>query len=181
MTPGGLEKFDERQIDQVNNCVSLAEELVSEHYKMSANQWLRKRYDVNTLEHLEEDEVVHGPFAQIVRYEAKRKESVLETSTYDFYKVCLQDHSILGALGKNPSMELFPFCLYIVTHELIHIVRFGTFMQSFSASAREKLEEEKRVHALTYEILAPVCLDGLAQVFDYYASWRTDEAPEMPA
>ncbi len=168
-----LKKFNENQIEIINNSVALAEELVSEHYKMSANQWLRGRYDVKTLADLAADEIVHGPFAQIIRYEAKKKDTFLGSSTYDFYKICLQDHAILAALAQTPQMQLFSFSLYILTHELIHIVRFGQFLQNFNATEDEKLEEETRVHEQTYQILKPLRVPGLNEVFHFYIKWRT--------
>jgi hypothetical protein len=168
-----LKKFNENQIEIINNSMAFAEELVSEHYKMSASQWLRGRYDVKTLADLTSDEIVHGPFAQIIRYEAKKKDTSLGSSTYDFYKVCLQDHSILAALARTPEMQLFSFSLYILTHELIHIVRFGQFLQNFNATEDEKLEEETRVHEQTYQILKPLRVPTINQVFQFYVKWRT--------
>jgi hypothetical protein len=44
--PESLKTFTADQITVVNNSVALAEELVSDHYKMSAGQWLRPKYDV---------------------------------------------------------------------------------------------------------------------------------------
>mgnify|MGYP001816334176 CR=1 FL=1 len=44
-----LNHFSPEQLDIVNNAVAMAEELVSNHYKMSASQWLGPRYDVKTL------------------------------------------------------------------------------------------------------------------------------------
>jgi hypothetical protein len=170
-----LKKFNEKQIEIINNSVALAEELVSEYYKMSASQWLRGRYDVKTLADLTADEIVNGPFAQIIRYEAKKKDTFLGSSTYDFYKICLQDHSILAAIARTPQIQLFSFSLYILTHELIHIVRFGQFLQNFNATEDEKLEEESRVHEQTYQILKPLRLPGLNEVFHFYIKWRTDK------
>ena len=60
-----LEKFNAVQINIVNNSVSMAEELVSEYYKMSASQWLHRKYDVKTLADLRPDEMVRGPFAKV--------------------------------------------------------------------------------------------------------------------
>jgi hypothetical protein len=37
----------------------------------------------------------------------------------------------------------------------------------------EKLEEERRVHGITHEILDPVNTDGLDTVLDFYATWRS--------
>jgi hypothetical protein len=36
------------------------------------------------------------------------------------------------------------------------------------------LAEERRVHCLTYDILGPVKLDGMNQVFDFFEQWRMD-------
>ena len=166
-----LVKFKPDQIDTVNNAVEMAEELVSNHYKMSATQWLRRRYDVKTLEDLSPDEIVHGPFAQIIRYEGQLKNVSLGSSTYDLYRICLQDHSIYSALVQTPEMDLFPFTLYIMTHELIHIVRFSKFQQHFEASSQEIKSEENRVHEKTHKILNNIRVAGLSIVFRFYQKW----------
>jgi hypothetical protein len=177
-----LPQFKTTQLTVVNNAVAMAEELVSNHYKMSASQWLHPKYDVKTLADLTEDEIVTGPFAQIIRYEGKLKGDLLGSSTYDFYKICIQDHAILEVLHNRPDILLSPFALYVVAHELVHIVRFSRFLQNFSASDMEKLEEERRVHGITHEILDPVNTDGLDTVLDFYATWRNpiDGLKTMP-
>jgi len=168
-----LQQFETEQLDIVNNTVALAEELVSNFYKMSASQWLRRRYDVKTLADLSPDEIVQGPFAQVIRYEGQRKESSLGSSAFDFYKICLQDHSILSAMVQSSNLNLSPFSLYIVVHELTHIVRFSKFIQSFDASPQEMMAEEQRVHEITREILNTVQIPGLPDVLDFYDKWRT--------
>lgn len=165
--------FKKDELVVVNNAVAMAEELVSNFYKMSASQWLHPKYDVKTLADLAEDEVVTGPFAQIVRYEGKQKGGVLGSSAYDFYKICIQDHAILGFLSERPEIELSPFALYVVTHELVHIVRFSRFLQNFNASDMEKQIEERRVHGITHDILDPVKAHGMSAVLDFYSTWRT--------
>ncbi len=167
-----LEKFNPEQIRIVNNSVAMAEELVSNFYKMSASQWLRRRYDIKTLVDLSPDETVHGPFAQIIRYKGQRKDTSLGSSTYDYYKICLQDHAILSVLKQLPQIKVFPFTLYIVSHELVHIVRFGKFLQNFEASPEEMMMEETRVHEITHEILLAVRVSGLADVLTFYDKWR---------
>ncbi|HUV49438.1 MAG TPA: hypothetical protein VMW78_00205 [Anaerolineae bacterium] len=167
-----LKKFNPDQLKTVNDSVAIAEELVSNFYKMSEAQWLHRRYDVKTLVDLCPDETTDGPFAQIVRYKGRLKDTSLSSSTYDFYKICLQDHSILAALKQSPGMELFLFILYIIVHELIHIVRFSKFIQSFDASCEERNMEEKRVHEETREILSSVRIAGLADVLKFYSKWH---------
>jgi hypothetical protein len=165
-------QFNPQQLSDVTHAVGIAEELVSNHYKMSDSQWLRPKYDVRTLVELEPSEIIDGPFAQIIRYKGQPRETCLGSALYDFYKICLQDHAILNAIQKNAHLSMLPFILYIITHELIHIVRFSKFLQAFDASPDERLAEEKRVHARTREILRAVNLPGLPAVLDYYRDWR---------
>ena len=167
-----LETFSPKQMETVNNGAAMAEELVSDFYKMSASQWLRPKYDIKTLVHLSPDEIVHGPFAQIIRYGGKRKNSILGSSAYDYYKICLQDQTILSTLKNSPQIKLFPFILYIVTHELIHIVRFSKFLQHFNASDEEMVEEEGRVHEVTRELLSVVRISGMKDVLKFYEKWQ---------
>jgi len=167
-----LKQFDPEQLKIVNNAVAMAEELVSNHYKMSASQWLGPRYDVKTLAELRPEEIVEGPFAQIIRYKGRRKHTSLGSASYDFYKICLQDHTIQATVEGSPRIELFPFSLYIITHELIHIVRFSKFLQSFEASAGERMAEEKRVHQRTHEILKAIQMAGLHNVLEFYNDWH---------
>jgi len=167
-----MRQFTDTQIREVNNAVSMAEELVSNYYKMSASQWLRPKFDVKTLAELAPEETVDGPFAQIIRYEGKRQDSSLGSSAYDFYKICLQDQAILAILESQPEIHLSPFVLYIITHELIHIVRFSRFLQNFNASPDEKMVEEARVHHLTHDILLPERITGMSPVLAFYERWR---------
>jgi hypothetical protein len=164
--------FSPEQIETVNNAVSMAEELVSNAYKMSASQWLHPKYDVKTLTDLAPSEIVDGPFAQVIRYVGQHKGASLGSAAYDFYKICLQDHAIIRAMNSMKGLRLYPFALYIVTHELIHIVRFSKFLQSFDASADEKMVEEARVHERTHAILSLINIPGLKEVLHFYRNWR---------
>jgi hypothetical protein len=167
-----LENFNKEQLKIVNNSVAMAEELVSNFYKMSETQCLHQRYDVKTLVDLCDEEIIDGPFAQLIRYKGRLKNTSLSSSTYDFYKICLQDHTILTTLTQSPHIKLFPFMLYIVVHELIHIVRFSKFIQNFDASCKERIEEEKRVHENTRKILIPEKVPGLTDAIKFYSIWH---------
>jgi len=169
----GLKSFTRKQIQIINRAAGLAEELVSNAYKLSASEWVRRRYDIKTLSDLAPAEIVHGPFAQIIRYQAQRSDTSLPTSSYDFYKICFQDHTILAKLKVSRDLHLFPFSLYTVTHELIHIVRFTKFLQNFVATDDEKMDEEMRVHQKTYDILGDIRISGIMPVLEFYRKWQT--------
>jgi hypothetical protein len=167
-----LEHFNMDEIEIVNNSIAMAEELVCNYYKISANQWLRHRYDVKTLEDLLPAEIINGPFAQVMRYMGQRKNMSLGSSKYDFYKICIQDNSILSAIRNSQGLQLFSFALYIVAHELIHIVRFGKYLQNFDATDDEKMKEEVLVHEKTNEILSRQNFSGLGNALIFYEKWR---------
>jgi hypothetical protein len=166
-----MKQFKPSQIKVIDQAVSLAEELVCNYFKMSATQWLRHRYDVKTCAELSEHEVVDGPFAQIVRYSGRKEGDLLCSSTYDFYKICLQDEAVLSAIEKHPEMKLFAFILYVVVHELIHIVRFAKFFQNFNALPEEREIEEERVHRMTREVLSRHDIEGIPEVMRVYSKW----------
>ena len=166
-----LTPFTPKQLDIINHSVQLAEELVSNSYKLSSSQWFRNKYDIMTLVDLSPDEIIHGPFAQILHYKARPKNSTLESKSYDFYKICLQDHSILSVVDRFPDIQLLPFSLYIIIHELVHVIRFIKFLQNFHVSSGEKADEEQRVHRKTREILNNMNIMGLKYVLDFYRHW----------
>lgn len=169
--------FSLDQLAVLNDSVAVAEEMVCNFYKMSASQWLRHRYDVKTRAELSGTEIVDGPFAQIVRYAARGSDASLGSSVYDFYKICVQDPAILSVVSATPDLSLFPFLVYVVVHELVHIVRFARFDQHFDAPPEEKDQEEGRVHRATRTILARHDITGMAPVLKFYEKWETCQAP----
>jgi hypothetical protein len=169
--------FSPADLESVRAAASMAEDRISDFYKLSEGQWLRYRYDIRTLAELNPPEVVDGPFAQVIRYEARPADANLGSSAFDFYRICLLDHAILPAVAENTGICLRPFILYIVAHELIHVVRFCKFLQNFNASEEEKRAEEIRVHRRTREILRPVRIPGMKPVLDFFRDIQGDAAP----
>ncbi len=169
----GKKIFSPSELTKVNDAVVLAEEFVSNYFRMSSGQWLRIRYDIKTLEQLKEAEIVDGPFAQVVGYDGRKKDAQLGSSKFNYYAVCLQDEAILDTVEKNDCIKLFPFLVYIVVHELVHIVRFGKFQQIYSASSQVEhaIKEEIKVHDLTRKILSEPTLPGMDKVLEYYKKW----------
>jgi hypothetical protein len=163
--------FSPDDIRIINDSVAMAEELVSNHYKLSANELLQLNYDVKTLADLSENEIVQDHFAQIIRYAERTKKDLTDVPVKDFYKICLQDHSILKAMKKFMDLDLYAFSVYIVCHELIHIIRFRKFLQYFDAPSNEKMDEEVRVHVKTHEILRKVNIKTMTPVLQFYEKW----------
>jgi hypothetical protein len=164
--------FDDDQLFQVARATDASEELVNNFFKLSSSQWLKNRYDIQTLKDLDAHEILDGPFAQVVKYEGRKKDFPFGSSSFSFYKVCLQDNAILSAVSEKKIL-LEPFLLYVLTHELVHVVRFSKFKQRYENKNESDvtLEEERKVHGLTYFILRSVPVAGLEQVFEFYKDW----------
>lgn len=166
--------FNDQELERVDRAVLMAEELVNDFFKLSSGHWLKNRYDIKTAKDLVVHEQVHGPFAQVVKYEGRKKEVSLGSSSFSLYKVCLQDPAILSVVEKDKALLLDPFLLYILTHELVHVARFLRFEHRYEnvGEANLTLAEERRVHGLTYSILQGVSIPGLSKVFLFYGEWR---------
>lgn len=165
--------FNESELEQVATAALRAEEMVYNHFKLSSSPWLKNRYDIKTARNLVPHERVEGPFAQVLKYEGRRQDRSLGSSVFSLYHVCIQDPAIILFVAENPKICLTPFLLYILVHELVHVVRFARFEHRYenACEAEVTLEEEKKVHGITYDIIAPQTVSGISQVFEFYEKW----------
>ena len=165
--------FNERELEQVAVAAHQAEEMVYNYFKLSSSQWLKNRYDIKTARDLAPHERVDGPFAQVLKYEGRRQDLSLGSSVFSLYHVCIQDPAIIGLAAEKPQISLAPFLLYILVHELVHVVRFARFEHRYenTCEAAVTLEEEKKVHGITHDIIAPQAVSGMSQVFEFYEQW----------
>jgi hypothetical protein len=167
--------FGHDEIDSLRQSIDISEELISDFFKISTSDWKRYRYDIQTLATLTEEEISDAAFAQIRRYSHRPDARLRGSEPGDFFKICLQDHVIRKALQRDPGVELLPLMVYIVTHELIHVVRFARFLQSFDSKPAELEPEERRVHALTYQLLQDSTIKGIPEVLAAFRDCRTME------
>ena len=161
-------RFHQQQKEVLREAASIAEEVTSDFFKLTPNHWRRARYDILTLEGLEEEEISPHALALVAKYHGCHRDRVLKSAFFDFYRICLQDHNILKALETCPDLSLLPLFLYILTHELVHVVRFSQFQALFEAPEEQKEEEERQVHLVTQKILAPLNSRELPRVIRYY-------------
>ncbi len=166
------QSFQNHELITVSEALDIAEDATGDFFKFSLGQWKRHRYDVRTLPFLTHDTITPHGFAFLSKgtrvtdgYQWKRRDE-------DFYLICLQDHHILGALSRDKRLELQPLLIYILTHELVHIVRFCNFLQRYEISGDKKTEEERIVHALTFDILKGISMPQLDYVLDSYQGHR---------
>jgi len=164
--------FSHQDLRMVGEALEVAEDRTGDYFKFSFEQWKRHRYDVKTLCSLGEHEVSEHAFALLNKGVRHSGRGVARTGEHDFFLICLQDHLILKALGRDTNMDLLPLLVYVFTHELVHIVRFCNFHQRFEASEKHRTREEAVVHAATYDILRELSLPKLNYVLDSYQGHR---------
>jgi hypothetical protein len=166
--------FSGEDIQTVSEALDIAEDRTGEYYKFSFGQWKRHRYGVKTLADLRREEIAPDPaFALLNKYSWANAEEALDIRRLkgDYYSICLQDHRILEALGRDRNACLLPLMVYIFTHELIHIVRFCNFSQRFEVKGEGRRREEEIVHGTTLKVLKGLALQDLDYIMDAYRSY----------
>jgi len=148
--------FDRKQRFWVGDCLGIAEELAERFFQVDLENYERFPYDLQTLIHLRGEEKTPRALAQVCKYEYHKEEQFQIVKKKSFYRICLQDDKILETAKKEKAAILKPLLLYIVAHELIHVIRFSLDPGKFHLSPEEKIFEEKIVHRLTYNLLKPI-------------------------
>ena len=159
--------FGSSQLHRLAGLVELARELTGEFYRLGLEEARRIPYEVRTLIHLERGEIrSEGVLADIARYEYRESSFGRKR---DLYRVNLQDHNILQSLRRREDGVPFsPLLLYVLTHEIVHVIRFVKFLAPFHLDAQGRSTEERRVHEITRKILARVPLPGMDRVLERY-------------
>jgi hypothetical protein len=168
--------FLENEIPVIKQAIEISEDVIGDFYRISTSEWKRFRYDIQSLKDLSEDEVTDCAFAQIRRYASRPDKRLRGGEPGDYFKICLQDHRIRKAVSSDPGVRLLPLATYVVTHELIHVVRFAKFLHRFHTTDPEREAEERRVHLLTYQLLAGAKIAGLPEVLGIFEDYRIIES-----
>jgi len=163
--------FQRHHKEFLREALVIAEEMTSDFFQLTGNQWMRARYDILTLESLQPEEISSHALALVAKYQGSPWGRVLKSCAFDFYRVCVQDHNILQALDAKAGLTLLPLLSYVLTHELVHLVRFSRFQARFEASEGERQQEERLVHRLTRQILAPLNFLDISPVIQYYEGY----------
>jgi hypothetical protein len=164
--------FGDENIRDVGEALDVAEDVTGNFYKLSTEQWKRHPYDVKTLASLTNREIIPSAFAVLHKGVVNADHLARDIAKRDVYFICLQDDRILWAVDRDKDIRLFPLLVYVLTHELVHIVRFSKFVKRFESSGKSREDEESIVHATTHEILQRISLPRLDKVLDLYRDHR---------
>ncbi|TYT75061.1 hypothetical protein [Desulfobotulus mexicanus] len=160
--------FSGEMLEVLDMALPVAEESVAGFYKMSTSGWGRLRYDVKTAKDLFDHEHAGHAYAQVLRYVGIPWQRSTQASVFTAYRICLQDGSILRCLRENRQISELPFLVYILVHELVHVVRFSRHLQLFEASSEVRMQEEKKVQEVTDRIASEIMVSGMDLVRSFF-------------
>jgi hypothetical protein len=122
------------------------------YYCIPPRGWQCLRYDLITRSDYEWEPIPESALARIQQLQqvsARRRECA------DFFRIQLNDVSILSAARReNLESDLYPFFVYILTHEMVHMVRLGTILNDKELLRSEVESEENRVDRISRQILS---------------------------
>jgi hypothetical protein len=127
-----------------------AEERTAGYYCIPPFRWERLRYDLLT-------EADHGweSFPDPVLARVRCLQWIRAGKPMDFYRIELNDRSILAAAERERlTRNIYPFFVYILTHEMVHMVRLSSILDdSPGAPTPFDESEESRVQGISRKIL----------------------------
>jgi hypothetical protein len=149
----GTLTFSAPQKDLVFKALNEAEAHTTGYYCIPPFRWEQLHYDMLTLED-------HGwePIPDPMLARVRLLEQTGIRKPFNFYRIELNDPSILSAAARENLLrgsDLYPFLVYILTHEMVHLVRLSTILDHRTEAADPcDEEEENRVRDVAYRILS---------------------------
>lgn len=178
MISAGL--FTQSDLRTITKAAALAETLTQRFFNLPEDGWKREPYTIFTRKEIGHRLCEQDAFAQVIRYEAGPHQSHRKTRRQRF-GVVLQDPNILMSMLRSTRHDLWTLMLFVLTHELIHIVRFSRYDVDFFAPIDERDKEESLVHDITSEILAGVSnTDDLIALYQTPIEWARQENVYQP-
>src|SRR5262249_24865007 len=98
--------FDSHQAGTARQAHRIAEDLVTDYYRIAPREWRAMPYEVKTLRALVSSEIVDTALAHTLWYRFRRQAGTLVLAEGDLYRICLQDHRILdAAIAINAKLD----------------------------------------------------------------------------
>lgn len=132
-----------------------AQERTSGYYCIPPFRWDRLKYDLLTCTDHGWEPLPDPTFARL-----RCLERVHGRRPFEFYRIELNDGSILAAAERENLLrdqDLYPFFVFILTHEMVHLVRLSSILDNRGETLAPFDEsEESRVQRISRRILAGV-------------------------
>jgi len=142
--------FSAPQRNLVFRALDEAEDRTAGYYCIPPFRWEQLRYDLLT-------QTDHGwePLPDLTLARVRYLQRVNTRQPFDFYRIELNDRSILAAARREKLIRnLYPFLVYILTHEMVHMVRLNSILDDrANTQAHPDESEEQRVQFISRRIL----------------------------
>jgi hypothetical protein len=146
----GTLQFSAPQRGLIFQALHEAEARTTGYYCIPPFRWERLRFDLLT-------QADHGwePIPDPMLARVRCLQRVNQHRAFDFYRIELNDRSILEAAEReNLTKNMYPFFVYILTHEMIHMIRLSSILNGPEIPATGNEPEEQRVQQISRRILA---------------------------
>ena len=149
----------------MSRSVEVSEDIVSDSFGLTTDYWKKNPFEVKTLLQERVEKVPDNAYAHLSKYENTPYLKAFGSDIKSIYKIVIFDPMVLRAtMGIKHIIE--PFLIYVIAHELIHILRFSRYECCINLD--EKTREEKIVHKLTNSTLKKVKIPYLTEVIEYF-------------
>ncbi len=164
--PGEEVFFNASQRRLVINALSEAEDRTLLYYCIPPRHWQHLRYDLIT-----GSDSGWTPLPEVALAKVQRIEQInaRRRNPMEFFRIQLNDPSILGAVRRDRLEPiLYPFLVYILTHEMVHLVRLSTILNEAEQLPYSAELEEVRVERISRQILRRAGSDSFKPVIDRF-------------
>jgi hypothetical protein len=148
----GTLQFSPPQRNLVFKALGEAEERTTGYYCIPPFRWEQLRYDLLTQGDHEWEPLPDQMLARV-----RCLQRIKQNRSFDFFRIELSDESILAAAEREDLLRnIYPFLVYILTHEIIHMVRLSTIIENSPANIMPHAHvasEESRVQGISRRIL----------------------------
>ncbi len=144
-------QFSQDQRKLAIQAMGEAEERTASYYCIPPFRWQEMPYDLVTCQDQEWEPL---PDVVLARVQFLQRSAPRYGNLPSFYRIQLNDPMILTAAHReNLAANLYPFLVYIITHEMVHLVRLSTILEHPVALPPFDESEELRVQQISHQIL----------------------------
>jgi hypothetical protein len=144
-------QFSSEQRNLAIRAMDEAEERTLQYYCIPPHRWQQLNYDLLTRQDTGWEPLPESALAKVQRLHQVRPK---RKSLCDFYRILLNDPGILTVAHREDLVpDLYPFLVYILTHEMVHLVRLSTILRDEPEDEFAFSAEESRVQGVAFQIL----------------------------
>ncbi|MBI5015272.1 MAG: hypothetical protein HZB55_07240 [Deltaproteobacteria bacterium] len=151
--------FGAGELEALAQATERAREMIGQYFALPDRWFEWTSHEVCTLRDLRQAEILgEGRLAQIRRLHRVLEEGagrILRCEVVcPHYRICLQDHNILGRLRCRADLSSVDLLTWVLSHEYVHLVRFQRLDTPYHAAGEAAAVEEARVSDIVRGILS---------------------------